>query len=96
MQLLLNMEDEYSRILDVFEVGDFTYTDVPTYQTYGSSQDLSRKLSRIVGDSRLLEIACETSRIAATVRKTKRELECLPYRTQFGFASCILRSTCAS
>ncbi|OCL11652.1 hypothetical protein AOQ84DRAFT_373795 [Glonium stellatum] len=43
MQLLLNMEDEYNRILDVFEVGDFTYTDVPTYQTFGASQDLSRK-----------------------------------------------------
>ncbi|OCK98842.1 uncharacterized protein K441DRAFT_684426 [Cenococcum geophilum 1.58] len=43
MQLLLNMEDEYSRILDVFEVGDFTYTDVSAYQTYSSSQDLSRK-----------------------------------------------------
>lgn len=43
MELKLNMEDEYGRILDVFHVGDFTYTDIGAYPSYSSSQDRSLK-----------------------------------------------------
>lgn len=45
MPLLLNVDDEYGQSLGVVEVGDFTYDDASSYQSYSSSspQDISRK-----------------------------------------------------
>lgn len=45
MPLLLNVDDEYGQSLGVVEVGDFTYDDASSYQSYSSSspQDVSRK-----------------------------------------------------
>lgn len=45
MPLLLHVDDEYGQSLGVVEVGDFTYDDASSYQSYSSSspQDISRK-----------------------------------------------------
>lgn len=41
--LLLDMQDESGNSLGVVEVGDFTYADVSSFQSYSSPQDVSRK-----------------------------------------------------
>ncbi|KAL1628714.1 hypothetical protein SLS56_005706 [Neofusicoccum ribis] len=45
MPLLLNVDDEFGNSLGVVEVGDFTYDDASSYQSYSSAspQDISRK-----------------------------------------------------
>ncbi|EOD50470.1 putative transcriptional regulator medusa protein [Neofusicoccum parvum UCRNP2] len=52
MPLLLNVDDEFGNSLGVVEVGDFTYDDASSYQSYSSAspQDISRDLDTMAED----------------------------------------------